>query len=595
MTSTDASAANRFRILVADNEPQVCSFVTQTISRWTDAGKVELFNATTEVEALDAFRDHFIDLILLDLHFSDGDLGGYTILQTLEELGCTANVIVMTHINLGRDTDRLIQSISRLRHAQVIDYVKKDQLESLLPGIIAELIADFDAKFVDLDNLDFAVQLISARRDRYSDSSLRASNEEVRVELERLCRDLFGSVEGSQRSTKVSVDLRRLDRRGLSAAVTLKPNVRLGIEDVSAESPGYDCVLKVGPVADIREELARYQEYVRYGVQLDQRVELLAATFRDSIGGIVYSFAGGVYNQALVSLDELLRQNRLLSSQVVKNLFSSVHWYSVSARPRPIRGYIDTSYKLDLAKSIDRNLASLRKIERKYPDVDLEIGAHGADSALQISGASQLTLPGERFLGEGWSLVSHPWCLVHGDMHGGNVMVELSNRPASGALDLGERVTEHVRRVCLIDYRNSGPGPRCIDATALESSIRIADAEAVVSRFGAEQAASLKGSDVLEAMRLAARRVDAERQLYQYLWGQRGQGPSAEWAGLAADVVGGLLTSFHGQVAQEEYLQTAMLYAIRQLAYPLDNVGRLRICAWIASHYALLRKTVSAK
>jgi hypothetical protein len=351
-----------------------------------------------------------------------------------------------------------------------------------------------------------------------------------------------------------------------------------------------------GPIEDVREELARYREYVRYGVKLEQRVELLGSAFRDAIGGIVYSFAGGVFGQALVSLDELLRQNSDLSSRVVENLFAAGRWYSVSAGRKPVARYMESPYRVNLGESIKRNLASLRKMHRKHREVSVDAGEHGADSSFRIGEGPQLKIPGNEFLGEGWRVDPHPWCLVHGDMHGGNVMAELSDTIRGGNLDISAKGSTSVRRVCLIDYRNSGPGPRCIDATALESSVRMADAETIASQFGPHGASFLEGQALLGAMTVASRRVDTERQVYQHLWGQRDRAPEDDWAIMAGNVVRGLFKRFEEQpVSLEEYLQTAMLYAIRQLGYPMDGVSRVRINTWLAAQYILFRKIASAE
>jgi CheY-like chemotaxis protein len=599
-----ATDPGKLRILAVDDSGRILRYIEEVV-REVGGDSVELFTAQNEAEALKIFDNHYLDIILLDFKFGDNRLGGYSILQYLDQLGCSGEVILMTKLDLGDEADRVVQSISRLDRPRVMDYLKKQEFQSLLPATITRLIERFETTRVNLTNLDLAVQLLSRRRNRYSKPPLRESDDEVGVEVERICRDLFGSVNGRPfghiggrpKSTDVSVDLQRLERRGLSAAVTLKPVVQLGFADVPDRSQGYDCVLKLGPIEDVREELARYREYVRYGVKLEQRVELLGSAFRDAIGGIVYSFAGGVFGQALLSLDELLRQNSELSSKVVENLFAAGRWYSVSAGRRPVARYMESPYRVDLGESTKRNLANLRKMQRKHHrEISVDVGQHGADSSFRIGEGPQLKIPGNEFLGEGWHVDAHPWCLVHGDMHGGNVMVELSNTIRGGNLDLSTKGRTSVRRVCLIDYRNSGPGPRCIDATALESSVRMADAETIASQFGPDGASFLEGQALLGAMMVASRRVDKEQQVYRHLWGQRDRALDDDWAIIACNVVRGLFKRFEEQpVSLEEYLQTAMLYAIRQLGYQMDGVSRVRINAWLAALYILFRKIHSAE
>lgn len=584
----DARDAKMLRLLVVDNEPEVHNLVRNEVARSPHAEKIILYEASDESEAVDMFRRHYVDLILLDIYLTEHEPSGFEVLQTLGGLGCSADVVLMTKHNSARNANRLIQFSSRFSRPRVINFLKKQgELEEVLSPLLVKLEKEFDASAVEVSGLDFATQLIQARKDRYprGNHSLRESEEEIAVETERICRDLFGKVEGKRRSTGTFVELNRLDRRGLSAAVTLRPTIRLGMEGIPSQSPGYDCVLKLGPVADVREEVSRYQEYVRYGVQLEQRVELLASAFQDAIGGVVYSFAGGVYGQDLASLDELLREDEELSSQVIRNLFDAVHWYSVAATNRKsIFSYMESSYKIGPIASVDANVASLRKVSEKYPaDVRFRAGADSAESTFQVTDSPRLTFPGEQFLGAGWALRQYPWCLIHGDMHGGNVMAELtgeSDEPRSRSID----------RVCLIDYRNAGPGPRCIDAVALEASIRIADAEQIAADLGTTGASSLVGPDLVRAMQTAARRTEAERQLFLHLWGTRGSKPDAKWANLSAAVVSGLQKSFPVEkVTQDEYLATALLYTIRQLAYSMDPVTRVRVGAWLSALYSLLR------
>lgn len=573
------------RVMVVDNEPEPHLFVKDVLSDLVSQGRIELLHAGSEEEAINQHRASYLDLILLDLHFQDGELGGYEIIRKLEELGSSAEIIMMTHRQLGKDAEKVIRLSSRSERPHVIDFIKKTELERI-HTIIGDLLVEYEAGLVKLANLDFATDLVASRRDRYPKTGtgqLRLDRDEVAVELRRLCDDLFGQVEGSHRSTQVFVELRPLERRGLSAAVTLKPVVRLSFSDVALESSGYDCVLKLGPVDDIQAEVARYQEYVRYGVQLEQRVELLAHSVRDALAGIVYSFAGGVYGDDLVSLDELLRyQEPALALEVIGNLFGTSHWYNVRATPKRIRHYLDSVYETDLVDALSRNNRSWENIARKNRDlVKVSVDLPGGDSLIQITDAPRLALPGEIFFGEGWSLLPQPRCLVHGDMHGGNVMAELGGSGSAPSLN----------RVCLIDYRNAGPGPRCIDAVALESSIRIADAESIARAFGVDGVSSLNNDDLQKAVKVAANRSTIERQLFEYLWHGKKQISGDGWITLSTAVVRGAQETFRSEpIDWEEYAQTVIYYASRQLGYHLDPVVRARISGWLSAVYTDFRK-----
>ena len=599
----ESSRPDALRLLVVDNERQPHDLVENRIDAAGLTNEIVVYHAYDGQEARRVFDEHYLDYILLDLYFADKTLGGTEVLQDLARNASAAEVIVMTKGIADRDIDRVMQASSRLPNRPVVNYLKKSELFSVLPGLLSDLHVKFRARAVKLLGLDEAVSLIEHRRDRYPRNPrggprLRSDPTEICVEVERICRELFGRTSTSNRTTTVSVGLERLDRRGLSAAVTIKPVVRLSINGITSQSAkGYECVLKLGPVADIKEEVARYEEYVRYGVQLEQRVELLSSDFREAIGGVVYSFAGGVYGQELVTLDELLRRPSPGSAlEVVNDLFDSVYWYSLEAASEPISNYMNKTFKVGLEPALLQNERSLINLAQKHHELLRVDRVEDRELRIHVAGGPNLTIPGPRFLGEGWSLESFPCCLVHGDMHGGNVMAELSPLPLPG----GEEEAVTIERVCLIDYRNAGPGPRCIDAAALEASVRIADAEEIAGlQEDSTRARDLSGDALADAMATAARRLDNERQLYHHLWGRRGSIAPAPWSTVSGAIVNRLRTTFSDdirttEVGSLEYLQTVILYAIRQLSYAADPITRIRICAWLAANYAAFKKELKA-
>lgn len=74
--------------------------------------------------------------------------------------------------------------------------------------------------------------------------------------------------------------------------------------------------------------------------------------------------------------------------------------------------------------------------------------------------------------GTGLFVSALPARLVHGDMYGGNVMIEVTR--------------DGDVRPRLIDYRSVGPDPRAIDFAALDASLRLADVKAILRDFGVE-------------------------------------------------------------------------------------------------------------
>jgi hypothetical protein len=164
-------------------------------------------------------------------------------------------------------------------------------------------------------------------------------------------------------------------------------------------------------------------------------------------------------------------------------------------------------------------------------------------------------------------------------MHGGNVMLECSPSSTDGA------TAREYFRTCLIDFRNSGPGPRCIDAISLESSIRLAHAAVMSSRIdlGDRAPSSQVQGEIADEM---ARQFDEEKSLYRSIFLGEGTVPSSNWAQLCATVLDGLKTCF-GEIPMREYLAASVRYTLRGLGFRLDPIARLRMTAWLAAQYSL--------
>jgi hypothetical protein len=383
-----------------------------------------------------------------------------------------------------------------------------------------------------------------------------------------------------------------MDRRGLSAAVVANAKVMIRFADIDHAVGGHTTVLKLGPKDEILEEAARFSEYVRFGVELKQRVELLGVAGADALGGLVYSFAGGLYGKELLPLDEVLVHDLDLadltwSTTVLESLFATTDWYSVSADPEDVSDYFRRNYSTNLPRSSAEGDKYLLALGRKYVETGpwverLEEATHSCLKVTTSTGSS-LVIPDASVLGWGRLLYKAPACLVHGDMHGGNVLLEASveRRGGSGALLVGENF-----RTCLIDFRNSGPGPRCIDAVCLESTIRLADAESAIDDYAARGAGKSSAALPAEIANQMVDRFEHEKALYRAIFLGQGAIPDANWAKLCEPVLRGLRSVFEG-VSLREYLATSVRYTIRSLGFPLSDVARYRMVAWLGAQYEL--------
>ena len=579
----------------------MCDVARDHVLAIADPGRIHVDVAYTGHVAIDMVRKVVYDLILLDL-YRYRELMGYEVLRRLNEIGCSTEVILMTRFDLEPAMKPLMRAIVAQSDIRVVSFLDKreSRRSTSIREEVSKRYALFDSSQLKVTNLELAGRIIDRRRGRYARGGvfpLRSDVLEINAEVERLLRVLYVELSPPiTRSTDVTVTLEPIERRGLSAAVVVNATVVIGEEGLHDISSGHKTVLKIGPKPDILEEASRYREFVRYGVELSQRVELFGCATRDSLGALVYSFAGGLHGKSLASLDDLLladifAQDVRLSRKVLHGLFATRTWYSVGA-PDLIAGeYFEDNYHTDLLRSWQDGELELQGLSEELDDrarVKL-IPAAGREEAhfeVSIGDSSALTLPTSSVLGIGsmWRPVAA--CLVHGDMHAGNVMVEVAGGGSAGEREEARKEMS-VERVCLIDFRNAGPGPRTMDAVALESSIRLADSEAVCRQLNASGESGLGTQDRILLAKQMVARLEDEVALYRAIFDGVGEARSTPWCLLASEVLGGLRDCFN-DVSLEEYLRTSIRYTIRQLGFKMLPVARARILTWLAAQYELL-------
>lgn len=571
MTEPFQQSNRALRVLIFDDEEGTHKAARQQVAH-LDC-QIELIPAKTAFEAREILEKRYIDFALIDLYGADGSLAGLELLRYLSSIEHHADVALMTHLDVDVRQTGILTAIAGSTKPRVVNFIDKRSSRSFVAEALGDRPGRLKASELKIENLEFLVDVIDSRRRRYNrgtDRPLRSAPHEIAVELDRLCRSVFADRPDRARTTQVTVSLKPLERLGLSAAVAVKAVVSLGMEGVSTSS-SHECVLKVGPRDEIAEEASRYIEFVRFGVRLEERVELLSYATADGFGAIVYSMAGGTQG-SLTSLDELFQDDVNKSASVITRLFTNTSWYDTTVESGVPRDYFADAYRVDLVAASEQMEQMLTKtLPRIASKLRVGSGA-GEPTKIVLPGGQSLKLPNRAFTGSGPLLQERPSCLVHGDMHGGNVMVEL----------LAESDNDNPRlgRINLIDYRQSGPGPRCIDSAALECAIRMSHTQ------------SLRHSpdiDEQEQMKRALRCSADEAVLYRSLVrnGSIDEVPEPSWSKLSATVVTSTLSAFRKDpVEPEEYLITCLLYGQRQFRYPLDRVARIRIAAWLSGLYA---------
>ena len=598
----DASA---YRVLVVDDEEGMCEAARAEIMTIDSSDRIHVDMAYTGGTAVAKVRNTVYDLILLDIR-RQKELMGYAVYRKLNEMGCRSDVLLMTRFDLDPAVKPLIRLVASQGSLRVVGFLDKREKEvSSIREEVRKHYEDFRATKLTSSNLNLAGQIIDRRRKRYERAGLfplRNAVSEIDAEVERLLQSLYVEVpeapKASAPATEVMVSLEPIERRGLSAAVVVNATVNIGFRGAGQIRDGHKTVLKIGPKPDILEEASRYREFVRYGVKLSQRVELLGVAVRDSLGALVYSFAGGLHGKQLVSLDDLLTNDIIdsgsfLSREILRDLFKFRNWYSVHVDDVDVSRYFNENYRTALFRSCgeaELQLQQLPELLGSSVKVD-QLAAAGKEEAhfqLSLGGAKSLKLPTSSVLGLGSMYRAVPACLVHGDMHAGNVMVEISIED-SLQKDGERRPRRKFDRSCLIDFRNSGPGPRTVDAVALEASIRLSDSEATCRQLYGSGESGLSSNELLAVAQLMLDRVDDELALYRAVFNGDNM-PSSDWCGLAAEVLEGLRGCFKdvGEVGLEEYLRTSIRYTLRQLGFKMPPVARVRVLAWLAAQYQLL-------
>ncbi len=581
---------NNYRVLVVDDEEDAREAIRGDLEELPPVGRMECDLSSGVRDATRKILAKYYDLVIVDLELGRNERGALDLYAHLAERPPGCELILMTQIGIDSGMAELVKLFGERNKPRFVGFIdKREDFTQQIRREIGSRYEAFTQSSVDFVNLELPIRLLEHRRGRYERQNtfpLRASGAELSVELDRLLRKLYVELPAPSRRrlSGVRVQLDKVDRRGLSAAIVLNATVHVNSEG-DVEIPGHKTVLKVGPLLEIVEESSRYNEFVRFGMELDQRVELLGVATADTLGALVYSFAGGLHRQDLTSLDEILRLEFLgtqadLSAQVIRDLFQAKRWWSIEAKPERVSDYFKDNYRCDLNRSVSTAAAELRELPSSLGRaVTADSGGDG--QILRIPGAPPLTIPGGRALGAGTQLRRVPTCLVHGDLHGGNVLFESEQGQSPGE-------SVKLDRVCLIDYRNAGFGPRCVDAVALESSIRLADSEAVCRAINDAGEAALTSRQRVAVARDMAERFAAELQVYRWSFDGTGEAPTQVWATIAVETLGGLRKCFP-DLTLKEYLATAIPYAIRNLGYDVLPVARVRVSAWLSALYDLSR------
>jgi CheY-like chemotaxis protein len=558
----DLDVTRVFRVLALDDE----SSILDEVERQLDPFGIDVIKATTAEEAIEILNQRYIDAAIIDLRLYGVEAGREVLRAMRHHAPVAATVIATSYTDdlgefIGIDAPKLEKIVRKTANIDGDWAVKA----------ISRPFEKWQASAVRIENLDLAMRLLEERGRRLP--RLR-KGEELACELDRLCRRLFGAAsDPTIDSSSITVSLRPIHSEGLSPAVTVEATVSFARDLAERPVTGTPVVLKIASRTSTAIEADRYHRFVKYGVPLMHRVELMGHAEDSALGAVCYSFAGQSPSKPLRSLDEQLAvpERKELVRAVIDNLFNepAKSWYDVTPRPLAAKHYFSSTYGVDFDSCQDELERSAKAVVKKAgAEVEFSEPSKRADGEFR-AGALRLCLPRRTVMGDGVFLSGTSSCLAHGDMHGGNVMLEL----------LGET----LKRVCLIDYANAGPAPRLIDFIALEASIRLRDAQALLAGFGVRHERELSQLDYRRAtMQLAGRVVD-ERAVLAATW-DRAQSPDAEWA-LPVLQLSLLANTNFDELEESEYIALAIPAALRHFSFHIGNLTKLRFAAWISAVY----------
>ncbi|MGE5828685.1 MAG: phosphotransferase [Micromonosporaceae bacterium] len=254
---------------------------------------------------------------------------------------------------------------------------------------------------------------------------------------------------------------------------------------------------------------------MRFGVAMDHRVELLGYSEADALAGVCYSFAGGEALGLKTPDDLLADASNDGWRTVIKEIFSPTasNWYAVRSDVSELR----THFRNELEIHLDR--------------------CFGLTSRC-------------------------PACLAHGDLHGGNVVVD------------------HLDRAYFIDYRNAGVAPRLIDFAALQATARFSHVDSFRPARGWPKNAT---SALVEAIAATVRKE--ERVLGRRLVnGER-------WIEVAAELDRARLANF-SESDPPEALWTNFAYCLSLFRFThMQWYRKLRLLAWFSALTAAAEKS----
>jgi CheY-like chemotaxis protein len=561
----------KFNILVVDDDP---SHLQRAAAVHNPDG-LTILQANSLSKAKELARKHFLHAAFVDIQLVRGDTGnrdGIRLIKYLSTFRPACRLLVITgtlEVHWGDvvAVSHLLDGIYRKDELADEDFVKA--IQRLYRDWVARDVAvTIDPPIGDEFFRKAEAELARGPKEKHQSPEVIKSTQD---ELEYLVARVFGQTgeAGDWDMADVSAVALRHIPKGKSGSVVLKAYPETG-----SRRRGVVSVIKIGTKTHAHREFANFRRFVRFGRRHDRHVDLLGHEFGDTLGVLCYSFAGAVKGEDVIDLDSLLRMGSPLAVPVLRRLFDAdeADFYKMDAEPQSLADYFARTYPgrttARAVKAMSPFRAALKEALRAAGDGSAAAELDGYPAAADILAKPLFRDP-------------QPWVIVHGDLHAGNVFpgIRPSAHEAAGA-DRGPALREALLagenptgEVILIDYFYTGPGPRCIDFAAMESSVRLAtlpESAAMPQVFG---------------------RRAGERKVWDAVWGgsasdtladclRRFGGAPEYWEGLSI-LIGHLARKNFPDLQAEEYAATCQMWVMR--IFPLSfftQTDQAGLMAW---------------
>jgi len=439
----DEPLAN-YRILIVDDDAGALKDLTDLVTnlkvRHPDL-RLDIVPHTDDLKAQNALRSSF-DLAIFNLFLASGSAAA--LLNNAKEHSPNTRAIVLTRSTMisPGDLDEALPAIINFPPA-VHGFLIKGKEQALLRNVIRDE-ASRRTHIVDLvEGIEPFVSDVVDRLEKRRRIPAGVTNEALAAESRAAVAGLFArwldpdAWAEDVEQLVTSFELTPIDE-GLSSCVVYQAQAVVAASGGVAPAR---MAIKLGPRSEIDQELERYHRYVEVGIPLKQRTDLVQEWLGRNIGGILFSFIGDAGRFARQNPVQVGAAGRV--QEIIVNLFapSGISWYSAKGLRRQ-----------QLFEYYDQFQFGMRQALEAVDDLQRSVGKIAGDGR----GTGALPMPERQWLAK--EVLNHSWptTLVHGDLHLGNVVY------------LGSE------SFAVIDYRNVGPGPRCVDFAVAELSLLLA-------------------------------------------------------------------------------------------------------------------------